>query len=118
VKQAGLHDIIGDLGPDEQWTYWWKGLNRASQIDYLLLSPALADTISQHGILPRIERGGIGIKGYLKDGSTSPGTTRIFKTDDDSNPQRNDFQFPRFPAVIDKKFFASDHCPIFLDIPY
>jgi endonuclease/exonuclease/phosphatase family metal-dependent hydrolase len=118
TRQAGLHDIIGYLPAEEQWTYWWKGPNRVSQIDYILLSPALANAVQRRGILPRIERRGIGIKGFLQDGSTKPGTTRIFKTDDDPNPQRIDFQFPRFKAVVEKMQFASDHCPVFVEIPY
>lgn len=118
VKQAGLHNAIGDLPPHDQWTYWWKGPNRTSQIDYLLLSSALAKATNQQGILPRIERGGIGIKGWLQDGSIKPRTTRIFKTDADPNPKRINFQFPRFSAVLDDLWYASDHCPVFIDIPH
>jgi len=118
VKNAGLHDAIGNLPPNEQWTYWWKSKNRASQIDYMLLSPALNKQVNAQNILPRIERGGIATKGLLQDGSISPATTRIFHVDNDPNPTRVDFNFPRFSAVIDDGRFASDHCPIFLEVPY
>jgi endonuclease/exonuclease/phosphatase family metal-dependent hydrolase len=118
VKDVGLHDAISSLPADERWTYWWKSKNRASQIDYLLLSPAIAKDVNAKNILPRIERGGIAIKGFLQDGSISPATTRIFCVDNDPNPLRVDFNFPRFSAVIDDGRFASDHCPIFLEVPY
>jgi len=118
VKNMGLHDAISDMDVEERWTYWWKSKNRASQIDYFLLSPALAKDVKKEGIVPRIEKGGIGIKGFLQDGGISPSTTRIFRTDNDPSPIRINFDFPRFPAVIDNGFFASDHCPIFLEIPY
>ena len=38
------------------------------------------------------------------------------EVDDDPSPIDVDFRFPRFPEV-DPELYASDHCPVFLDIP-
>ena len=43
-------------------------------------------------------------------------TTRHLKVDDDPNPIDVDFRFGRFPEV-DAELYASDHCPVFLEIP-
>jgi endonuclease/exonuclease/phosphatase family metal-dependent hydrolase len=118
TKYAGLYDPIGDLPEKERWTYWWKSKNRASQIDYILLSPKLAKEVKKRKLLPVIERGGIGTKGFLQDGSVKPGQTRIFRTDDDPKPLKTDFQFARFDPVLDDGLYASDHCPVFLEIPF
>jgi endonuclease/exonuclease/phosphatase family metal-dependent hydrolase len=117
VREADLYNVIDELPEEERWTYWWKSKNRASQIDYLLLSPALTDLVASHNIKPTIERRGIGIKGFYASGNISPRTTRIFRTDDDANPKRVGFEFKRFDEVLDTKQHASDHCPVFLDIP-
>lgn len=117
VKNAGLYNVIEKLPEEERWTYWWKSKNRVSQIDYLLLSPALTDSVESHNITPRIERKGIGIKGFYSSGNINPRTTRIFNTDDDPDPQRISFEFERFDEVLQTKQHASDHCPVFLDIP-
>ena len=117
VKQAGLCNIIEELPEQERWTYWWKSKNRVSQIDYLLLSPALAELVKGHNITPRIERRGIGIRGFYPSGNVNPQTTRIFKTDDDPHPKRISFEFDRFDRVLQTRQHASDHCPIFLEIP-
>ncbi|MBI4704418.1 MAG: hypothetical protein HY744_25220 [Deltaproteobacteria bacterium] len=117
VGQAGLHDAIGGLPAAERWTHWWKSKNRAGQLDYLLLSPALRRATERRGILPRIERGGLGTRGRLADGSTAPRATRIFHSDDDPEPLPIDFQFPRLGGVLEQALAASDHCPVFLDVP-
>ncbi|MBI4700516.1 MAG: hypothetical protein HY744_05010 [Deltaproteobacteria bacterium] len=117
VAQAGLHDALGDLPATERWTHWWKSTNRAAQLDYLLVSPALRRATEGRGILPRIERGGIGTRGRLADGSIAPRTTRIFRAHDDPEPERIEFQFPRLADVVEEGITASDHCPVFLEVP-
>lgn len=117
VKQAGLYNVIEELAEEERWTYWWKWKNRASQIDYLLLSPALVQSVTSHNIKPRIERMGIGIQGFYDSGNIKPRTTRLFKTDDDPEPMRINFEFERFSSVLDTLQHASDHCPVFLEVP-
>ncbi|MBI4702782.1 MAG: endonuclease/exonuclease/phosphatase family protein [Deltaproteobacteria bacterium] len=116
VTKAGLHDALADLPAAERWTHWWKSENRAAQLDYLLLSPALRRATERRGILPRIERGGIGTRGKLADGSPAPRTTRIFRADDDPEPERIEFQFPRMEGVVEEGIAASDHCPVFLEV--
>src|SRR5262245_1559076 len=116
VKNAGLHNPIDDLPPDDQWTYWWKSKNRASQIDYILLSPKLANAVAAKGILPEIERRGIGFKNENSGGETLPKKTTVRRDEDTPSGHPVDFQFKRFPDVSDK-LAASDHCPITIELP-
>lgn len=104
LEKAGLEDMIGRHGdPDAQWTHWYKSANQVSQLDHVLLSPAL--TKETKGQLPELERRGIGhrqkvaanIKAFHEDGTPA------------------DFQFPRFPGV-DHTQAASDHAAIFFEV--
>lgn len=95
VTGAGLHNVVDDLPPAERWTYWWKAKNRASQIDYLLLSPALRDAGARAGLRPRIERRGIGFRRALADGAPGPRQTTIVR--DEAAPEDGlpvPFDFP------------------------
>jgi len=116
VRDAGLYDVMRELPEEERWTYWWKSKNRVSQIDYLLLSPALKRLIQDFGVVPRIERRGIGFKSVLSDGQPGPRKTNFYVTEDDSDPAKIDFRFERFDGVTQRSH-ASDHCPVFLEIP-
>src|SRR3954447_22055397 len=112
---TGLEDVLERI-PNQQdrWTHWFRGENSASHIDALLLSPALAQATS--GIAPVIERRGISFARILQDGGVGPKLTHFQMVDDDPSPIDVDFRFPRFPEV-DPEVYASDHCPVFLDIP-
>jgi endonuclease/exonuclease/phosphatase family metal-dependent hydrolase len=116
VKAAGLHNAIDDLPPEEQWTYWWKAKNRASLIDYVLLSPRLANATAAKGIKPEIERRGIGFKGNGQDGGTLPKETKILRDEDAADGLAIDFRFKRF-AGVSEKLAASDHCPVTIELP-
>jgi endonuclease/exonuclease/phosphatase family metal-dependent hydrolase len=115
VQDLGLTNAL-DAIPDEtdRWTHWWRSENEASQLDYLLLSPALAAAVD--GAPPHIERRGLGFSRVLVDGSSGPRLTHFSRGDDDLNPTPVGFQFPRFEEVTPADY-ASDHCPVFLTIP-
>jgi len=115
VVNSGLENAIARHPNDvDRWTHWWRGRNFAGQLDYLLLSPALSAATA--GQLPHIERRGISYQRILQDGTIGPRHTRYQRTDEDPQPIQADFQFQRFPAVTEKDY-ASDHCPIFFDVP-
>lgn len=101
VRDLGLHDVISRLEPAERWTHWWENKNIVSQMDYILLSPKLADNSSAE---PYIERRGISNKrkrfSYLN-----------FRAEENKVP----FNFDRFNNVNDE-FEASDHCPVFFEL--
>ena len=112
---VGLTNALDRIESEPQrWTHWWRGANTVSQLDYLLLSPALAEATD--GIEPRIERGGISFARVLTDGLPGPRMTRFRRNDDDQAPVPLDFRFRRFDQVS-TSVYASDHCPVFLDVP-
>jgi endonuclease/exonuclease/phosphatase family metal-dependent hydrolase len=112
---SGLVDALGRIGTkSEHWTEWYRGGNSVSQLDHMLISPALDSLTS--GILPQIERRGIGFARTLQSGGYGPRKSHFEAVDGDPNPVEMDFQFPRF-ADVDEKNCASDHCPVFLEIP-
>jgi endonuclease/exonuclease/phosphatase family metal-dependent hydrolase len=98
----------------ERWTEWYRSANSVSQLDHLLLSPALAEATD--GQAPHIERRGVGFARYLQAGGTGPKLTHFERTDDDPNPIDVNFQFVRFDNVTPDAY-ASDHCPITLTVP-
>lgn len=115
VQQAGLNDALARLPqPEERWTHWYRSENTVSQFDYLLLSPALDSATA--GVCPKIERRGLGFSRILADGKTGPKFTYFHEEEADPNPIRVGFQFTRFCDVT-RDDYASDHCPIFLEIP-
>jgi endonuclease/exonuclease/phosphatase family metal-dependent hydrolase len=115
VEGAGLTNVL-DRTPDEldRWTHWYRSENDVSQLDYILLSPALDGATA--GVIPRVERRGISFSRILTDGGTGPKQTDLHRVDGDPNPIRIDFRFPRFPEVTPKSY-ASDHCPVFFEVP-
>jgi endonuclease/exonuclease/phosphatase family metal-dependent hydrolase len=115
TRDSGLINVVDRLAlPEDRWTYWYRGQNAVSQIDYLLLSPALQAATA--GIKPRIERRGISFATILADGKPGPRQSHLHRSDADPNPTLIDFRFPRFKEV-NREDYASDHCPVFLDIP-
>jgi endonuclease/exonuclease/phosphatase family metal-dependent hydrolase len=115
VADAGLENALERIPTQEdRWTHWFRGGNSVAQLDYLLLSPALS-TLTQ-GRRPVIERRGISFDRTLADGGPGPRRTRYHRRDDDPNPIGVDFRFPRF-AEVTAKDYASDHCPVFFDVP-
>jgi len=115
TRDSGLINVVDRLpSSQDQWTYWYRGQNSVSQIDYLLLSPALDAATA--GIIPRIERRGISFATILADGKPGPKQSHLHRSDADPNPTQVDFRFTRFKEVT-RDNYASDHCPVFLDIP-
>jgi endonuclease/exonuclease/phosphatase family metal-dependent hydrolase len=114
VIDTGLENALARIAPEpECWTHWFRGENSVAQLDYMLLSPALAAATA--GQSPALERRGISHTGILKSGLTGPRKTRYRRTEDDTQPISTDFGFARFDGVTDKDY-ASDHTPVFLDI--
>lgn len=111
---AGLVDALATLAPAERWTHYWKAKNSVSQLDHVLLSPALAGKLKKNGVA--IERRGIGFRSESKKpgGGTLPKEVRVDALDDDPNPDVADFRFQRF-AEVSSSNVASDHCAIFLE---
>jgi endonuclease/exonuclease/phosphatase family metal-dependent hydrolase len=101
VHDLGMHDVISRLEPKDRWTHWWETKNIVSQIDYILLSPKLADNSPTK---PYIERRGISSKrkkfSYLN-----------LRAEENKIP----FNFERF-SDVSKEFEASDHCPVFFEL--
>ena len=82
TRDSGLINVVDRLpSSQDQWTYWYRGQNSVSQIDYLLLSPALDAATA--GIIPRIERRGISFATILADGK--PGTMALTGSTDWTN---------------------------------
>lgn len=75
--------------PDERWTHYYKGRNEYRQLDYILLSRALAE--ANRDAVPYIERRGL------------PKRAKRAKED-------------RFEGVGKNKPKASDHCPVVIEI--
>jgi endonuclease/exonuclease/phosphatase family metal-dependent hydrolase len=112
---AGLEDALERIANEQdRWTHWFRSENSVSHIDALLLSPALSQRTN--GVTPVIERRGISFSRILQDGGTGPKVTHYQRVDDDPSPIDVDFRFPRFTNV-DEQLYASDHCPVFLEIP-
>jgi endonuclease/exonuclease/phosphatase family metal-dependent hydrolase len=114
-SQAGLFDALARIPtPEDRWTHWFRSENAVSQLDHILLSPAL--NVATQGIQPCIERRGIGFSRILANGKPGPKLTHFQQFDNDPNPIQVGFQFSRFTGVTPEDF-ASDHCPVFFEIP-
>jgi len=115
VSGSGLVDPLKRIPKlEDRWTHWYRSANSVSQLDYILFSPALAAETA--GKIPRIERRGIRFSHFLSDLKPGPKRSRFERKDNDPNPVSIDFRFPRFPEVNNEDY-ASDHCPMFLEIP-
>lgn len=113
-QESGLVDAIATLPEAERWTHYWKDRNSVSQLDHLLLSPALAAKLKPQGVA--IERRAVGFSKLSKkvDGGYLPKSVRFEAMDKDPSPLTLDFQFARFDTVSATNT-ASDHCPVFAD---
>lgn len=88
VEHDHLVNVVERLPKDQQWTHYYAGKGQYRQLDYLLLSKALAD---KNGGKPKIERRGMPWR------ATKAGDTR-------------------FPNVGEDYPKASDHCPLYMDL--
>jgi endonuclease/exonuclease/phosphatase family metal-dependent hydrolase len=101
MPSPGLEPLVGKdwlenivqtrLNPDERWTHYYAGGNEYRQLDYILLSQALALAPGNKDARPEIERRG------LPKRATKAGVKH-------------------FPGVGDNKPKASDHCPVVIEI--
>jgi len=114
VHEAGLIDALTRLPHDQRWTHWYASENAVSQLDYILLSPAL--DAATPGSQPQIERRGLGFARFLANGKSGPKLTYLHKMEADPDPTPIDFQFARFNGITPDTC-ASDHCPVFLQVP-
>ena len=89
LNQPWLENVLQRLPLDEQWTHFYAKQKEYHQLDYILLSQALAE--ANPDVLPYIERGG--------------------------QPKRaTRYTGKRFPGVGDNAPKASDHCPVVVEI--
>jgi endonuclease/exonuclease/phosphatase family metal-dependent hydrolase len=101
VKDLGLENVVKRISDKaNQWTHWWAGKNLVNQIDYILVSPKLANDSTKE---PYIEHRGI----------SSAKKNSYFATPDDAKGEKIDFEFERYPEVTDK-IEASDTAQSFL----
>jgi hypothetical protein len=115
MSAAGLEDAVARLPTEERWTEYYAGGGSVGQLDYLFLSPALAAATA--GTLPHIERRGIGMReASAVDGLPLPKQVRLEVSDTQPPTSTISFRFDRFPDVTAKSK-ASDHCPVFFDLP-
>ena len=89
LLNSGLENVVQTRveDPMQRWTTEYRG--RTSQIDYLLLSPNLAERNLDK--IPYIERRGLG--NYIKS-----------------------YKGPRFKGVNREGTEASDHCAVYMEI--
>lgn len=123
-----LTDLVATHIPqNERWTYWWRSKNRASQIDFILASRALASRVEStvngdNSKKPHIERSGLAYREWSTSGETLPKEANLLYLEDDgvtpTNPNAPDgekvgFRFPRYDLIIqDYRNNISDHCPV------
>jgi endonuclease/exonuclease/phosphatase family metal-dependent hydrolase len=101
MPSPGLEPLVGKdwlenvvqtrLEPDERWTHYYAKGNEYRQLDYILLSKALALAPGNKKAKPEIERRGLGKR-----------ATRAGKK--------------RFPGVGANKPKSSDHCPVVIEL--
>ena len=115
VKKSNLIDAFseGKIDKIDRWTHYYKSEGTISQLDHVLLSPALAKKLKK----VEIERRGIGFRSISKkDGNILlPRNVKLIQFDDDLSPLFVDFQFERFDEISVENI-ASDHCPVFLKL--
>jgi endonuclease/exonuclease/phosphatase family metal-dependent hydrolase len=92
------HNVVDRLPPLERWTHYWSGGRELSQLDYILLSPALAKRNPE--ALPRIERRGLPFR--------APWPT----VDAEPNPA------DRYPRVGYDRPKASDHAGVAFSLEF
>ncbi|MFQ5810388.1 MAG: endonuclease/exonuclease/phosphatase family protein, partial [Armatimonadota bacterium] len=128
LTSTHLTDVISRHRPlDDRWTYYWRGRNRVSQIDYVLASRALRRRVDQvvqnDGTRrPHVERAGLAFREWSVNGEILPQRARLVHFEPDiatpANPNatpdsRVPFRFPRYEEIIeDWRRNISDHCPV------
>lgn len=90
VGHRRLRNVVDRLPEEERWTHWYDKEDEYRQIDYVLL-PDHLDKAAGHPV-PGIVRKGLALKATRYAG-------------------------PRFKGVGKTKPSASDHCPVYVDIP-
>lgn len=88
LNHPHLVNVVNRLPANDRWTHYWAGGDEYRQLDYLLLSQALAN---RNPGLPVIERRGL--------------PRRVAR-----------FNGRRFDGVGNRSPKASDHCPLYMDI--
>ncbi len=88
VKHPKLVNVLTRAPKAEQWTHYWAGGGEYRQLDYLLVSKALAD--ANPGTVPGVVRKGLPHRATKYTGE-------------------------RFPDVGENDPKASDHCPLYWD---
>jgi endonuclease/exonuclease/phosphatase family metal-dependent hydrolase len=115
VAGSDLENALDRLPPEERWTHYYRSQGTVAQFDYLLLSPALSKATRDSEFAA--ERRGVGFRSRSTvDEGLLPKQAKLERRDDDPAPLKIDFRFPRFPGVT-PDLVASDHCPLFLEIP-
>ena len=89
VKHKGLENVMTRRPAGDQWTHYYAAKKEYHQLDYVLLSRGLD------------ERAGEPAPGVVRMGASTAATR---------------YAGPRFPGVT-KTTIASDHCPVFVDVP-
>lgn len=89
LKQPWLEDLVERLPEDERWTHYYHGKKEYRQLDYLVVSKALARANPR--VVPEIERRGVAKRATRYTG-------------------------PRFPGVGRREPKASDHCPVVMEL--
>jgi endonuclease/exonuclease/phosphatase family metal-dependent hydrolase len=108
LKNSGLENVLNRLPEKQRWTDYYKSGGDVSQLDYLLLSPALSQASA--GQLPTVERAGIGFRALNAAQDVLPKQVKLVSSEtDDGAPI--DFGFARYEGVTPKTV-ASDHCPV------
>lgn len=87
VGHTHLENVVARLPENERWTHYYARGREYRQLDYLLLSKALAEA---NNSAPGIERRGL-------------------------PPRAARYTGPRFRNVTNR-YKASDHCPVYIDI--
>ena len=109
VNSNLLFDVLGELRPNDRWTYYWRSASKVSQIDYILASKSLYDRIKTHQV-PHIERKRLGYKKLNSNDEILPKTTKYISYESDlvtspSNTapadERIDFRFDRYQEVLE-----------------
>jgi endonuclease/exonuclease/phosphatase family metal-dependent hydrolase len=92
LEQGFSEDVVKRIqDPKTRWTHYYTGEGSYRQLDYILISPSLAE--KNKNVIPSIIRKG--------------------------QPFRADrYKGPRWPRVGFDRPKASDHCPIFIDLKY
>jgi len=88
ISHQGLVEIGKRVSEEDRWTHYWARGNEYRQLDYLLLSPEIAEPGT---VIPEVMRKGLPYRAERYDGE-------------------------RFEFVGENDPKASDHCPVYVDL--